>query len=192
MRYANEVTLYIYYIKDKYEFEYGEMLPIFNNIFAYTTDKKVAKLFEEQRNMKLFKKDKQEMTIPEYNDFLRHMTGYDDRYLCLCSYDFYSNNNTKLSKEMAVTATERRRIECRKAMLEINITKYCWYSPYIFNSNIYKALKSIKYNDVFNFIGSYPNKLLKDKNTDADTIEDIIKINELELVIEVIGRTLDN
>lgn len=191
MKYANDVTLYIYYIKEKYEFIYGEVLPIANNVFAYTTNKKCAKLFESQRDMKLFKKEIKELSHDEYNKFMNYMTENGDRYLDIHTYSFYSNN-IEIRKKMAVTLTEKRRIDGRKMMLEINITKYCWYPPYIFNDEIYKALKVLMYKDISNFIGTYPNKVLRYGHEDEEinTIEDIIKINELELVIEVIGGTL--
>ena len=192
MKSANEITLYIYYIKEKYESEYGEILPISNDIFAYTTDKKVAKLFEDQRNMKLFKKDKKELSIQEYNDFVHYMIDNEDRYLFIHNYDFYTRDGSKLSKDMAITTAERRRIDGRKAMLEINITTYCWYSPEIFNEDIYKALKILKYNDISDYIGSYKRRLSNVRSiyNNSSTIDDIIKINYLNIVIDVIGRTL--
>ncbi len=191
MSYLNEIVLYIYYIKDKYELLYGEILPLANNVFAYTTDKKCAKMFELQRNMKLFKKEKKEVTKKEYNEFVRYMKDNGDRYLDIYKYTFYSNGE-KLNKKMALSKTEKQRIDGRKMMLEINISKNCWYPPEIFNDDIYKALEVLKYNDLSKFIGSYPHRAFSTNNDkNVNTIEDVIKINDLELVIEVIGGTLE-
>ena len=189
MKYLNDVTVYIYYIKDKYKANCGDVPPTMNNIFAFTSNKKIAKMFEEQRNMKMFKKDKKEMTQQEYNEFIRFMVDNDDRYLDIHEFIFYSNG-INISKNIAISKIEERRIIGRRMRLELDITTYCWYNPLIFNDKIYHALKVLKYNDISEFIGTKPNKLLSINKLDKNTIMDIINIDELKLVIDVIGGTL--
>jgi hypothetical protein len=178
------VILYIYYIKEKYEFIYGEILPIVNNIFAYTTSKKKARLFEKQRNMKLFKKEKKKISIIEYKEFLRELNSIkDDRYIEICKYDMYMRGKY-VNKKVAVTNVEKNRIYGRKMVMEVELTKYCWVPGNIYKNKIYKALEILKYNDISRYIGSYPD------DSEEKDIEDIIKVNELEILIDVIGRTL--
>lgn len=95
-------------------------------LYANTTKKKVAKLFQETRNMKKFRVQKKKMTKEEYKAFLNHHRStslYDDCTLITKGEPNYLSSNGNEYHEVAVPCTqfEYSIIECEEEFSSILI-----------------------------------------------------------------------
>lgn len=149
-----------------------------NELYAYTDDKELYKLFKHQRNMKLFYYKKQELTKEDVRELTEE--AYD-RILSECELK-YSENGKPGSIKMVITTMEKLSVMNESAdLIACDIYTYAWINPYIFKKDIIKSLKILKYIDCYNIVS---------KEGDLKNLDIFSEADELALFLRYYGNTL--
>jgi len=153
-------------------------------LYAYTDNKSLAEEFISTRNMKVFVYDKKDLTKEEVNALAD--LRYKYKYLSKVKLTTRSDKNKNKTKDIPIVMTESEKsfIIGKSAAVMNDMYVSSWYDPYIFNTELRKALFNIGYfklNDDLNkeeyeiYDSNY--KRILDKSP-------TIKIDELQLFIE--------
>jgi hypothetical protein len=167
------------------EYKYWLYYDSNGELYAYTDDKKIKKDFEYDRDMRMFKSKKKNLTREEVNILAKNNS---ERKLVLEDLRGYSNGEIFTTK-MAITGLEKLTIHNESAsLLYYDIFPLAEVSPYIFKEDIVEALYILKYLHVHEayedcrHTESIPDSIL--------TIEDEFKINTLNMFLNHYGKTM--
>lgn len=154
-----------------------------NEIYAYTDNKNLADGFEKQRDMNKFIKIKKKISRSLVNDLAKDYNGEYllDKYLR--SYD----HDTKEVNDCNIIMTNIEWITVSSigfSFVNEDIYKYCWLSPYVFNDDVFNALKYIGYNDLHNVLV----RTVEDDNTNDPY--DYIMADDLGIFLKYYGKTM--
>lgn len=148
-----------------------------NDLYAYTDSKELSKLFKSQRNMKIFRYEKVDLTKDEVADLA---TKENDKILEESELK-YSDNGTIGSIKLVVTKMEKYSVISESAdLIACDVYKYAWVNPYIFKDEIVKSLKKLKYL-------SCNNLLTQGKEVYLDIFSEA---DELAIFLRYFGNTL--
>lgn len=181
---------YIYYLKKNkddyfsgnYEFFYEDNEDYV--LYAYTASKDLAKRFENERNMKMFKKEKTKATTELVAELARN---YPKGILTNYVFPIYNKSET-MASEIVLTELEKITIDGRVLHLKTSILSYCWYDYRIFNKEIIWALKILDYDKYNNMIQMETQKTWFYDDY-LDYIEDT-KIDYIPVIFEILKGTL--
>lgn len=169
-------------------------------LLAYTSDKKIAKIFESQRNMKLFTKKVEYLDKNLVNGLANE---FQNNILTVKEFNFI-DKETSFSKKVkiALTTFELMRYNNLVATVNLNLYKCAWTPPEIFLPEYIKALKTIGYvklakevgsemRDVFNnLVPLEVQPYVREQIDNAKLTDTVFKIDELSCVIRTIGLQL--
>ena len=177
-------------------------------ITAYTDDKKIAKLFESQRNMDLYKKK----IIDLSSDGIRMLLEeHPNALLSKMSIKIIDReHNEKYKIKFALSRNEISNYNSRIVMVPIELYTHAWNPPEIFNDEIYDALKTLGYVDIHREVGKrkdekeetgrYDNKNIfkeylrrfdfMNKYSENLSKDDIFVLDEYGILFSIIGDTL--
>ena len=158
-----------------------------DELYAYTDNKSYAKSFERDRDMNKFIKRKKEITREDVNMLAREE---QDKYLLSNKIDIYNKEKmTWFEAEFVMTQMERTTINnIAVQVMNEDLYKYCWNTPFIFNNKIIKALELLQYNTLHRQLtystrsGEYP----------AEFCDEIIHIKPdmLGIFLHYFGKTM--
>ena len=155
-------------------------------IYAYTDNKEYAKIFESNRNMKLFKKVKMEISKEGVNYLAKE---FQEAVLVNMPIDIYDKEtHTWIKSNIIVTNMEKITIlNVSIQIMNEDLYKFCWFSPYPFNNKIIKALHILEYDKINSIL---TNSKLDQFSDDYYDDEINIKADMLGIFIHYYGRTL--
>lgn len=159
------------------------------NIYAITSSKKLAKRFQEERNMSQFIIRKSKVSKEEYAEYAMAHRG---KVLTLQSLLTADNKNKKNQhkERIEVLLTQDEYVNCTNPSLEIEdegwwINYADFLSPYRFNDKIVDSLRYLDYNMLYKLMVSPPCIADEDDDYEApDWLHD-----ELQFFITVYGNT---
>lgn len=152
----------------------------FYDIYAWTQNKKLAKLYKTQRDMSLYNFIK---TYLDKNEYKKLISDYSDKeleYREIALID--QETNKKVNYKFAVSRIENINYINTKYMMNINLCTNIWTNPKIFVPKIYNALKTLGYVHIY-------NSIMKTPNNKKSFLDDSI-IDEFGVLYEVLGETL--
>lgn len=118
-------------------------------LYAYTDDRKLKNMFENQRNMSMFKKVKKDLNIEEVNYLANE---YQHNILVKSEIDVYDKKSLKWSS-MDMVLTEMEKLDIGNMAIFLGdkgtLVDHASTNPLLFNDEIKKALKTIGYNDIY-------------------------------------------
>lgn len=121
--------------------------------YAYTDEKKYAKVFIEERNMNLFVKKVKYLTKEDVNELAN---DYPTRILCEFSGWTFGYLNGKLKKTwysfIIPRFEETQVINGGCAISTTYLLSYCFVDPYPFNDIIRKSLLHLHYTQCYNYV----------------------------------------
>lgn len=210
------MKVYKFYIKRKYVAKYigNRTLNESNKdtyvLYAMTTEKKYAKRFKHERNMKRFRiVVSDDMSKEEIKEFRRKNVLAELDLYELVTFDrsqYIEDENEYVPSPEYVrvlcTANERQVLD---SILEeggiMNLADLCYTCPALFKNKYYKALKTLQYVAAYKMICAqdmpdaafyWINGILKRK--DPENYEEYdspnIKYDELQIFIELVTETL--
>lgn len=116
-------------------------------IYAYTDDKVLAKIFENQRDTDKFEKETRKLNKLEVHDMAEN---YQCQMLEIYPIEFYDDETKeKYSVSYALTTSEKLEFIHLSTNVELNIYKNTWTNPLIFKKDIQKALFTLNYYKYF-------------------------------------------
>ena len=163
----NFYKYYMYYKKDKND-KY--------KIYAYTDDKHIAKLFENQRNMSKFKVKVKDIT----KDDIKALAEYHQTSILeIVPIKFYDREtNKEYNVDYALTTLEKLEFIRLNSIATIKIYNSAWDSPLIFKKEIQKALFVLGYYDCHIYLSNNIDNVIHDNdNKMIRNIKSILKDN---------------
>jgi len=173
------------------------------SLYAYTDSKKLAKSFMEQRNSNKFYTKK---VILDKEGISYLAKEYQNQILMEKMYfAFIRDKRRRIRFPWVVTAAEDLMVNSYISQATINIYNNAWYPINIFNDELQRALRELRYDRCNNYIGAnnwnkdYKNRnfvgyieedIAKYNNTSQSDEEDAIVLDESYILFKIIGRTL--
>lgn len=175
---------WFFYIKPKYI----DLVTTENDdslLYAYTDNKEYAELFESQRNMDKFFTKKRKIDKEEVN-FLA--SQYMREYLIKKDIKTHSKGigSKIIDYSLILTNTEYHILQSSVTQISsINMWKYTWLNPYIFNNEYFQILKEIEFVEKFNTIARW-----KKSNNESNNTKSKIQPDYLAIFIKEFGFLL--
>lgn len=170
---------WIFYLKNDIYDEY--------TIYAYTDDEKIANQFIRERNMKLFKVKKQDLTRDEVHSL---SLEYGELYLELFNGETKSFVDGKMkTMDFDLVVTKQESVTMTNTSYDIMYAKiwtHTTYNPEIFTEKIRRSLTTLLYTSGYDAMYSYT----KDNNLFKVYLYDDIKPDYLGAFIHYFGKTL--
>lgn len=114
-----------------------------HSLYAYTNDKSIAAVFENQRNMDKFYKTTKNMTSIDVHNLAE---DFQCMILEMQPVEFYDDENDETYLvQYALTTTEKLDFIYYMSNVSLTIYKNAWTNPLIFNDDIQKALFTLNY-----------------------------------------------
>ena len=173
------------------------------SLYAYTDSKKLAKSFMEQRNLNKFYTKKVTLDKEGISYLARE---YQNQILIEKMYFAFIRDKRRMIRfPWVVTAAEDLMVNSYISQATINIYNSAWYPINIFNDELQRALRELRYDVCNNYIGAndwnkdYKNNdfvgfieedVAKYNNTSQSDEDDAIVLDESYILFKTIGRTL--
>lgn len=145
-------------------------------LYAYTDNKEISKLFKTQRDMNKFFIKKREINKDEVNYLAKYFTR---EYLIKKEIKTKSKGigSKIINYDLVITKTEDNLLTTSiyKA-LAVDIWKYSWINPYIFNDEYVKMLNKIGFIDRFNTINTWKKSNKKINKMGDNIIPDYLSV----------------
>lgn len=163
-----------YFFLTKKNSKDDELEDIIENIYAYTCNKKFAKMFSETRDMKKFTEYSLSLDKKEIGELYDRLVGHDIIQIPIypdekCKYNKYTN--------ITLTLTKHESIEIkRKTMEKIHLLSWDFddNKSFILLKNKYiRALSDIKYDRAVNYEFE---PLIADKIVSGDYVNTVIEL----------------
>lgn len=176
----DEFDYWFFYLLEKNE----DGLIINQSLYAYTPDKKLAKEFKKYRNMDMFYVMKKSLHKNEVNSLAREYQNLILKRHQLETVD--RKTGYELTSELVMSKEEILCV-CNKAnsLILKDIYIHCWNSPYLFNKEIFKALKVLQYVSIHDVI---ENEVVDVPFYHYD--QSSIKPDELSIFLRLFGKTI--
>lgn len=167
------IKYWIYYLKDTDE------------PYAYTDNKSYAKLFESDRDMKLFNRIKKIVNKEEINYFAKE---FQNKILNEYELKIFDKHRKRwMTGKFIFTVDEYITISNAEIQFtEVYICQHCWYNPCVFNTKIFKALEILEYNNVYRYLTT----TVTDDNCDYYDTGIKIKPDLLGIFLYYYGKTM--
>ena len=160
-------------------------------LYAFTDSKKIAKRFETQRDMSLFKKQ----TVTLESDQIKYLLEEHGQSSLVSMKINIEDLKQDLSfnQKFVVTKHEYAGFQSKIATVGIYTYTHAWYPPRIFNKHIQKSLDILGYTYMNDYISGEEsreliyNRMLREVNEDD---KKVFKEDQYGILFDIIGDTL--
>ena len=119
------------------------------SLYAYTNDKDIKNLFESNRNMRYFVKEKKFYNREEIRNLIEY---YQTEHLTVVYIDVYDKGRQKWIPGVPFALTEAEKLDIGNLAIQLNDKAVLYtnikYNPKIFNDDIINALEVLGYMDL--------------------------------------------